>query len=153
MLRIRVNVENTGDSALNNAISFFKANEDLVKSKVVFLFDNDTKKPSSNYSNIYIRRMSEGVHSTFKKGVESLLNTDSVSEMEDFYHERSKVDDYGAKSIISSLDKTKLCNCICEELTLGLQKQILSNINKEIEALLDVVQTSSCLNSKNSATP
>lgn len=146
-------VENTGDSALNNAISFFKANEDLVKSKVVFLFDNDTKKPDSNHSNIYIRRMSEGVHYTFKKGVESLLNTDSVSEMEDFYHERSKVDDYGAKSIISSLDKMKLCNFICEELTLELQKQVLSNINKEIEALLDVVQTSSCLDSKNSATP
>lgn len=130
------NAENTGDSALNNAISFFRANEDLVKGKVVFLFDNDTKKQIDNYSNIYIRRMNEGVHTTFKKGIESLLNTDSLIEIDNFYHNRPKVDDYGAKSIISALDKTKLCNFICDELTLESQKQVLNNIDKEIEALV-----------------
>lgn len=129
------NVENTGDKALNNAISFFKANEDSIKGKIVFLYDNDTKKPSENYDNIYVRKMSQGVHTVFKKGVESLLNTDSIIDINRFYNDTKKMDDYGAESTIRTLDKTKLCNFICEELDAESQKNILSNISDEIEIL------------------
>ena len=43
------NVENTGDSALNQARIFFLSNMDMLITKVVLLYDNDTNKPEETF--------------------------------------------------------------------------------------------------------
>lgn len=105
---------NSGDTGLNNTYNVFKANPSILKTKLMLLYDCDTNKKNTNENNIYIRKIEKNEdNNTCKKGIENLL-PNSVFE-EKFYNEITKVDDYGAKSVITSLDKMKLCRYLCEE--------------------------------------
>lgn len=130
--------ENTGDSALNNAVLFFKANPDMATSPIVMLYDCDTKKGSNDENNIHIRTMQENAkNSTYKKGVENLLNLTIDFNKNDFYSIKEKTDDYGAISTVQSLDKMKLCNYICS-LDNAILKPILNNLYIEIQKLVSI---------------
>ena len=50
------NAENTGDTALNQAKTFFR-NMEQIKSKIVLFYDSDTNKPEENIENLFIRKM------------------------------------------------------------------------------------------------
>lgn len=131
------NAENTGDTALNQAKTFFTANKDQIKNKVILLYDNDTNKPEEDIENLLIRKMSlNSENSTYKIGVENLLTIVEPLYPANFYRERIKMDDYGAESIIRELDKSKLCNFICEELELDKQREVLKKIESEIMRLI-----------------
>ncbi|MEW7289958.1 AAA family ATPase [Aquimarina sp. 2304DJ70-9] len=135
------NVEFTGDTALNHAKSFFVANSDIIKSKIVLYYDSDTNKPEENYNNLFIRKMPKNdLNKTFKIGIENLLTLPKDIKISDFYSDTIKTDDYGAESIIRKLNKTKLCKWICDECDESTQKQILMKLeplllklNKEIK--------------------
>ncbi len=128
--------ENTGDSALNSAVLFFKANPDMATSPIVMLYDCDTNKGSNDENNIHIRTMqSNAQNSTYRKGVENLLNLPNNFNKNDFYSISEKTDEYSAISTIKSLDKMNLCNYICS-LGEAELKLILENINSEIQKIL-----------------
>ena len=128
--------ENTGDSALNNAVLFFKANPDMATSPIVMLYDCDTKKGCNDENNIHIRTMQENAkNSTYKKGVENLLNLPNDFNKNDFYSIKGKTDDYGATTTYQSLDKMRLCDYFCS-LDDDKLKLILENINSEIQRIL-----------------
>jgi predicted ATPase len=132
------NVENTGDTALNQAKTFFTANMEQIKSKIMLFYDNDTNKPEEDISNLSIRKMKvNNENLTFKIGVENLLTIDQNIDVQSFYKQRTKTDDYGAESIIRELDKTKLCSFICDSLDLEKQKLVLKKIENEIDRLLE----------------
>jgi hypothetical protein len=72
----------------------------------------------------------------YRIGVENLLTITSDINIQNFYKERIKTDSYGAESIIRELDKTKLCNFICDSLDAEKQKIILVKLDIDIERLL-----------------
>lgn len=132
------NVEFTGDTALNQAKSFFMANSDMFQSKVVLYYDSDTNKPDENHNHILIRKMPKNLENeTFKIGVENLLVLPAAMDKTQFYSERVKVDEYGAKSTIQSLDKTKLCNWVCDSGNVELQKSILEKLRPLLISIND----------------
>lgn len=132
------NAENTGDTALNQAKTFFTANMEQIKSKIVLFYDSDTNKPEEDIENLSIRKMKVNDENlTFKIGVENLLTIDQNIDAPSFYKQRIKTDDYGAESILRELDKTKLCTFICDSLDLEKQKLVLKKIENEIDRLLE----------------
>lgn len=132
------NSENTGDTALNQAKTFFTANMEQIKSKIVLFYDSDTNKPEEDIENLSIKKMKVNDENlTFKIGVENLLTIDQNIDLSSFYKQRTKTDDYGAESILRELDKTKLCTFICDSLDLEKQKLVLKKIENEIDRLLE----------------
>jgi predicted ATPase len=131
------NAENTGDTALNQAKTFFTANMEQIKSKIVLFYDSDTKKPEEKIENLFIRKMAiNNENLLFSIGVENLLTMIEEINVPDFYKERRKIDGYGAESINRDLDKTKLCGFICDIIDFENQKIVLSKINHEIDRLI-----------------
>jgi predicted ATPase len=129
--------EFTGDKSLNQAASFLKANPIFIKNKIVLLYDNDTDRKEENHGDLLIRIMPKPPAVTiYKKGIESLLVIPEGFDSEAYYSSREKADDYGAKSIISELNKTKLCSYICDELEPEQQKAVLGNIKDYIDHLI-----------------
>lgn len=107
--------ENTGDKALNSFFNFLKANPSFIDSRILLLYDSDTNKPEQNFGNIAIRTMPKNEDNTlYIKGIENLLALPYSFDKENFYKKYERTDEYGATSIIRELDKTKLCDYICE---------------------------------------
>lgn len=132
------NAENTGDTALNQAKTFFTANMEQIKSKIVLFYDSDTNKPEEDIENLCIRKMNvNSENSTFKIGVENLLTIDQNIDIPSFYKQRTKKDDYGAESILRELDKTKMCTFICDSLDVEKQMLALKKLKNEIDRLLE----------------
>ncbi len=130
--------ENSGSSALNNAVKFFRANPNIKQSPIVMLYDCDTHKGNVDYGNLHIRTMSENKsNNKFRKGVENLLVLPEDFNYDTFYSTNEKHDDYGAVSINQSLDKMKLCDHICS-LDSDLAKSVFKNIYSEIEKILEI---------------
>lgn len=130
------NTEFTGDTALNHAKSFFLANSDILNSKVVLLYDSDTRKPEESLGNLLIRIMPLNTdNELYKIGIENLLVLPETFDKNQFYTERLKEDDYGAQSVIRTLDKTKLCDWVCDECTAEQQKEILKNLTPLLTAI------------------
>ena len=128
--------ENTGSSALNDAVKFFKANQSMIRTPIVMLYDCDTNKGSEDNGDLHIRTMTQNnSNNTYKKGVENLLDLPKEFEFEKYYSMHEKYDDYGAISVNQTLDKMKLCDDICS-FDNDFAKFVLKNINTEIEKIL-----------------
>lgn len=128
--------ENTGDKALNHAVSFFKANPEMTSSPIIMLYDCDTNKPSEDEGNVHVRMMTPNPKNmTYKKGVENLLNLPDDFDKDKYYKTTEKTDAYGALTTSQSLDKMMLCEYICSLDNSNLSA-ILNNINDEIQKLL-----------------
>lgn len=129
--------ENSGDTALNNAASFFRANPLMMSGKKVYLlYDCDTKKPYAQEDNLFVGAMTKNSQATvYKIGVENLLELPADFEYDKFYKNITKTNDYGAVSKIVDLDKTALASHI-----LGLPNiqlaSILKNVKVEIEKII-----------------
>lgn len=130
--------ENTGDTALNNASAFFKANPYMIqRNKIYLLYDCDTKKPKSQEGNIYIGAMTKNVNATiYKIGVENLLELPADFDYSRFYKNSSKTDCYGAESTITVLDKTALAEYITN-LPDDQLMIILKNVKSEVDTILE----------------
>lgn len=130
------NAEFSGDTALNQAKTFFIANSGLIQSKVILYYDSDTNKPEETHGNLLVRKMPLNKSNTlFEIGIENMLNLPDGFDKSKFYSEILKIDRYSAESIIRSLDKTKLCDWICNHNILEDQKIILGNLESLLVAL------------------
>jgi len=130
------NVEFTGNAALNQAKNFLISNEKFFKNEVVLLYDNDTNKPNEDFGHLKIKIMPKNdSNQLYKIGIENLLILPSDFKKDEFYKTSIKIDKYGAESKISELDKTKLCDWICNQ-KVEIQKEILVNINSIIDDLI-----------------
>ena len=130
--------ENTGDRALNNALSFFKANPYMINSsKVYLLYDFDTQKPYEHHGNLFVGAMTKNENATkYQKGVENLLELPEGFEYDRFYKTSKETDEYGGIKTIFSLDKSTLAKYI-----ISLPKDqlftVLKNLNTEIETIIN----------------
>jgi predicted ATPase len=128
--------EFTGDTALNQARSLFLANADLFQAKVVLCYDSDTNKPEENHKHLLVRKMpKDSTNETFKIGVENLLVLPKELDKGQFYSERTKIDEYGGKSTIQTLDKTKLCDWVCDQNDVEAQKKMLAGLRPILESI------------------
>lgn len=129
--------ENTGDKALNNAYNFFLANPGMMHGKKVYLlYDCDTNKPETREGDLFVGRMTKNSAATnYQIGVENLLSLPAEFDYNKYYKNSNKVDEYGAKSSIASLDKTALANNITS-LPNDQLESILKNVKLEIEKMM-----------------
>ncbi len=128
--------DNSGDRALNSAVSFFKANPSMAIAPIVMFYDCDTNKPVEDDNNLHIRTMNRNDQNTlYKKGVENLLILPTDFAKDQFYSTKEITDDYGGITSKQSLDKMKLCDYLCSLENNKLQ-QIFSNLYSEIQKLL-----------------
>ncbi|MGC9424198.1 AAA family ATPase, partial [Vibrio sp.] len=115
---------NTGQNGLNNTRRVFEANPDLLKNKLLLLYDSDTGKPNEDLGQISIRCIPKNKTNTkFKKGIENLLPPNledaypegSEAYYKRFYPENVDVGDYGEPRRTTSFNKMEFCKWICEE--------------------------------------
>ena len=132
--------ENSGSSALNSAANFIKANQRfLMHSKVYLLYDCDTNKPEGHEGSLFIGSMSHHDESpVYKKGIENLLKLPEDFKYGEFYKESIEVNDYGARSLRSDLDKTKLAQWVGAQSEETL-REILENLKLEIDHIVSRV--------------
>ena len=135
--------ENTGDKALNNAASFFKANPQMIQNtKVYLLYDCDTNKPYEQQGNLYVGSMTKNVQATsYEKGVENLLILPIDFDYDKFYKTSTKKDEYGALSTIVTLDKISLASYV-----VSLPREQLVDILKNLKTEIDTILKKSCDN-------
>lgn len=127
--------ENTGDRALNSAFAFFMANKFMLKTPTILLYDCDTNKPDTDNAPLFVRTMTyNSSNNQYRRGVENLLALPNNFDYDKFYSTNEKADEYGAVSIHKSLNKTKLCDHICNYSNEEL-KSVLENLRLEIDKI------------------
>lgn len=127
--------ENTGDRALNSAFAFFMANKFMLRTPTILLYDCDTNKPDTDNAPLFVRTMTyNSSNNQYRRGVENLLALPNNFDYDNFYSTNEKADEYGAVSIHKSLNKTKLCDHICNYSNEEL-KSVLENLRLEIDKI------------------
>lgn len=129
--------ENTGDKALNNAASFYTANPQMILDKKVYLlYDCDTNKTDCQLGNLFVGAMTNNSKaSIYKIGVENLLVLPVDFNYQNFYKTSTRMDNYGAESIITDLNKSALADFIVKQPYAQLSN-ILENVKVEIEKVI-----------------
>ncbi len=135
----------TGDSALNDYWKMATAHPENIKQKTLLLYDSDTNKTDTNESEIFIRCMPLNKNnSLYKRGIENLLVLPSSFKKDEFYKtkEKEKTDEYGAstKTVINELNKSKLCDFICDKIGIDEQKDYLNNFSQLFEIINKVIK-------------
>lgn len=105
------NVYNTGDSALDAALTLLRANPEFVTRKIIFIYDCDANKTDYETSSIKIIALKQISGRPVEKGVENLLPPSSIPNT--VYHNREITTGYNEKKLIQEFDKTALCDKIC----------------------------------------
>ena len=90
----------------------------------MLLYDSDTSKVEESFDNVAVLTIPYNHDNTlYKKGIENLLSLPSEYNKDEFYVEKeSGTDEYGAPKKVFRLDKTKLCNYICDDIKLDFFK-------------------------------
>jgi hypothetical protein len=104
---------NAGDSGLNSTRNVLLANPEFIKSKVLLLYDFDTRKRDADYEKLMIRAIPKREHAKVKKGIENLLPDELFTP--EFYSTKTKQGAYGEEQKIQEFQKMKFCRWICQE--------------------------------------
>lgn len=121
---------NTGDSALDSANLFFKANPFIANQKIILLYDNDVDKKDESTNNIYVKSMpKEQLNKQYQKGIESLLVLGDNFNYVDFISSSKRKDGYGCENQIQTLDKKKLAEHLIQ-LPIAERQKILSRLTQ-----------------------
>lgn len=125
----------TGDTALNQAKDYLLSNKELYNNRFILLYDSDTRANEEDFAeaNLYIRKAPFNDEAEiFKKGSENLLTIPEGFEINRFYIENTKLDDYGGEVLTKKLNKISICDYICDEASLEEQKIWLSKFKELI---------------------
>jgi hypothetical protein len=102
---------NTGDTALNQALSLLRANPEFSRRRIVLIYDCDTNKPNETFGAITVTGLRPILGRRVKKGVENLLLPDCIPS--ELYKPKTSISEYGEKTSYEKLDKTALCALLC----------------------------------------
>jgi hypothetical protein len=104
----------TGKDALNQALLVFRSKPDLIKRRVVLLYDSDANKQDADFDNVFIRSLPKNAENTIvEAGVENMLPASVFTEGFFVTVEKKKPD--GTRTTVTSISKMKLCKYLCDE--------------------------------------
>jgi hypothetical protein len=131
----------TGKDALNHTFSVLRAKPDLVKRRILLLYDNDTNKPSEDRSPLYVRSMpSNPANDVVEAGIENLLPPAVfTSEM---FEEKNMKKRNGGTTSTTSLRKMTLCTYLCNQKRDPSDFVGFAEVLNLIEALVESVSAS-----------
>jgi AAA domain, putative AbiEii toxin, Type IV TA system len=105
---------NSGISGLNHTRNVIEAHPDLLKQKVMLLYDFDSSKPPEDLGRLFVRAIPENNANTkVHKGIENLLPIELFEER--FYNKKIQFGDYGEEKIIGEFRKTDFCEWVCQK--------------------------------------
>lgn len=105
---------NAGVAGLNHTRNVIEAHPDLLKQRVMLLYDCDSRKPPEDLGTVIVRAIPKNDGNTrVRKGIENLLPPELFEDR--FYERKTHTGDYGEEKIISEFRKTDFCKWICEE--------------------------------------
>ena len=125
----------TGKGALNQTRQLFEANPKLLSRKTLLLYDGDTNKPKEDMENLSIRSLTLVADKKAKKGIENLLSDKVFTD--EFYVTNELSDSYGGETKTRKLNKTQLCESVCQNKNLEDFEhfnQVLDVINEWLES-------------------
>jgi energy-coupling factor transporter ATP-binding protein EcfA2 len=102
---------NTGDKALNSALSLLKANPMFSRRKVIIIYDSDANRADESNESVFIIGLEQVPDRRIQRGIENLLRPEAIPQ--ELYKARTDVSEYGETVISEKLDKTALCDLLC----------------------------------------
>jgi hypothetical protein len=105
---------NTGATGLDNTKKVLEANQDILKHRLLLLYDCDTKKTNEDVGLISIRTIPKNKsNKKIKKGIENLFAEELFADR--FYEKKTEEGDYGEEKIIPSFKKVEFCRWVCSD--------------------------------------
>ena len=99
-----------GVSGLNNFKRVYESNSSLFHRRILLLYDCDAQKPDEQVDRLWVRSIPCNTENTeVTNGIENLF---PVNLFEDGFYRKSRKSDGGH---ITTLDKGKFCNWVCEK--------------------------------------
>ncbi len=102
---------NTGDNALNAAVSLLKSNPGFTTRKIAIVYDCDANKTNESFDNVHIIGIPTYPDRKAKRGIENLLPNSALTDQ--FYPQRTETGPYGEEKTFQRFDKTGLCDHLC----------------------------------------
>lgn len=128
---------NTGCTALNNLLKILEANEKLFSKKIGLLYDSDTNKTPIYNKKYFTYTLKNIENKTYEIGIENLLTLPDIFEYDRYIKKLETKDKYGVTNIISELDKSKLCEEICNSENVQEYLLEMKNVIQEVEKLMN----------------
>jgi len=126
---------NTGVKGLDNTRNALDANPDILKHRLLLLYDCDAAKPDEDVGLISIMTIPKNEENEkIKKGMENLFDSKLFEDR--FYEKKEDIGDYGEERIISSFKKVEFCYWICTEGKTANNFKNFSTIIKILEDFL-----------------
>lgn len=132
--------ENTGDGALKNAVSYFRAHNPHYK--VVVQFDCDKPHELERHGNLVVRSVAKYDNARkCEKGTENALVLDVIddSQWDSFFTEKEVKNGYGKPGIIHELRKVDLCDYVCG-MPDETKRHVFANLKTEIDRLMELIR-------------
>ncbi|POO56266.1 AAA family ATPase [Agrobacterium rosae] len=102
----------TGKTALDHTRNLIMSKPDVLKRRILLLYDNDSNKMSEDHEGLWIRAIpTNGANSKIRNGIENLLPENCITD--DMYDETTKDKGNGTITTVRSVDKMKLCEAVC----------------------------------------
>lgn len=127
---------NTGASGLDNTKKVLEAHQDILKHRLLLLYDCDTKKLDENVGLISIRKIPKNdSNKKIKKGIENLFAEELFTDR--FYEKRTEEGGYGEENIIQCFKKMEFCRWVCTD---GKTANNFQNFSVIIRILKDFLE-------------
>ena len=112
----------TGKSGLNSALGYLEANPASMVAPVVLLYDCDANKLDSQSGRLFVRSVPKNVaNKLVEEGIENAL-AEGVFE-DRFFVTTVRPDKKGGSATIRALDKSALCEFLCNERRVSNEKE------------------------------
>ena len=104
----------TGKDALNHTLAVLRAKTELVKRRVLLLYDNDANKATEDHNSVYVRSMpSNSTNTIVETGIENLLPPEAITD--EMFENAVRKRRSGGQTVTTTLNKMKLCSYLCTE--------------------------------------
>jgi hypothetical protein len=105
---------NTGSHGLDNTRKVLDANPNILKHRLLLLYDCDARKSNEDVGLLSIRtRPKNEGNKKIKKGIENLFEAKLFEDR--FYEKKIEIGDYGEEKIIPYFKKVEFCRWACTE--------------------------------------